>query len=246
MPADVFWAKAYREVGDILTEHVDLDPTEDCEADAVSWLDRLEQERWQRCRHARTRREFALCRAALRSLLCRHFGCRNERLAFAATRHGKPFALLNGKSTVVNFNVSHSGRHGIIGIAPCARLGVDVEQIPPRRLDLEGIGDVVFGANEKADLLRASGDEKTRFFFKLWTCKEALIKALGTGFSLNPSEFEIPWAMRNGAKHGEFQFPHLPEVMWRLDDLSNTEFAAAIAHELNPRAIGFSCDKLED
>ena len=33
-------------------------------------------------------------------------------------------------------------------------------------------------------------------FFRLWSMKEALIKALGSGFSLNPFGFEVPGPMR--------------------------------------------------
>ncbi len=233
MPADVSWVSTYRETGDVLVVHVDLTPKEDREDHALSWLDRDEMERWHRYRYERPRREFALCRAALRSLLCRRLGCRNEQLAFGAAGHGKPFALVDGAQASVSFNVSHSGRHGLVGIAPEGRLGVDVEERIPR-FDIEGIGDFVFGPLERSDLARATESEKSRYFFNLWTLKEALIKALGTGFSLNPSLFEIPSDMRHGAKYGLFRFPHLPDVTWRLENLGNAEFAATFAHELDP------------
>ena len=233
MSTDVSWVSPYRETGDVLVVHVDLTPTEDREDRALTWLDREEHDRRRRYRYERPRREFALCRAALRSLLCRQLDCRNDRLAFGTTGHGKPFALVDGVPAPVSFNVSHSGRHGLVGIAPQGRLGVDVEERIPR-FDLEGIGEIVFGPWERTDLAEARGSEKSQFFFNLWTLKEALIKALGTGFSLNPSGFEIPTAMRHGAKSGLFRFPHLPDVTWRLENLGNAEFAATCAHELDP------------
>ena len=69
---------------------------------------------------------------------------------------------------------------------------------------------------------------------QFWTLKEALIKALGLGLSLDMSRFEIPQAMRHGETTSLFQFPQIPTVRWRLDDLGNDQFAAAIAHELAP------------
>ena len=61
--------------------------------------------------------------------------------------------------------------------------------------------------------------------------KEGLIKALGTGFSLNPSWFEVPAAMLLGVESARFRFPHLPKIQWQLHDLGGTRFAAATAYE---------------
>jgi phosphopantetheine--protein transferase-like protein len=85
--------------------------------------------------------------------------------------------------------------------------------------------------DEQSRLAGAGANRKRQLFFRLWTMKEALIKALGTGFSLHVSEFEIPPSMWNGQRLCEFRFPHSPEVCWRLENLGNREFAAAIAHE---------------
>ncbi len=233
MPANVFWANEFCETGDARVVHVDLTPRADCETHALSWLDGDERDRWRRYRYHRPRREFALCRAALRSLLCRQLDCRNAQLAFGTTRHGKPFALTGGVPASISFNVSHSGKHGLIGIAPRGRLGVDVEERTPR-IDLEGIGRMVFGPCEQKDLSLVGENEKNHFFFMLWTLKEALIKALGTGFSLDPSRFEVPPTMRLGARNSLFQFPHLPAVTWKLENLGNPDFAATLAHELDP------------
>ena len=233
MPTNVSWVSEFCETGDVRVVHVDLTPQADCEAHALSWLGEDERDRWRRYRYNRPRREFALCRAALRSALCRQLDCRNSQLTFGATRHGKPFALTGGVPTSISFNVSHSGKHGLIGIAPQGRLGVDVEERTPR-IDAEGIGKMVFGRYEQKDFSLAREDEKNHFFFMLWTLKEALIKALGTGFSLDPSRFEIPAAMRLGARNGLFRFPHLPTVTWKLENLGNPDFAATLAHELDP------------
>lgn len=225
------WFRTFREVDDVLVVHVDLTPDEGREAHALTWLDEEERSRWQRYKYERPKREFALCRAALRSILCRRLGCESEKLTFNATEHGKPFALVDGTEAPVGFNVSHSGKHGLIAIAPQGRLGVDVEE-RVTRIDLDGVGEIVFGPDEQADFASAHGREKFHLFFTLWTLKEALIKALGTGFSLNPSRFEVPPAMRRGARRSIFQFPHIPETRWRLENLGNEDFAAAIAHEL--------------
>ena len=211
--------------------HVDLTPHAAREAAALKALDEEERGRWRRYRHDGPRRRFALCRAALRAVLRSRLACRNRELSFGASSHGKPFALVHGKPAPISFNVSHSGEHGLIAFAANGHLGVDVEERVERR-DLDGLIAAVLGPDEQAELLTARGRRKLHLFLGLWTLKEALIKARGLGLSLHMSRFEIPAAMRRGAPTGLFRFPEAPAVQWRLEDLSNERFAAAVAHEV--------------
>ena len=215
--------------------HVDLSPNAARAADALRWLDHAEQARWHRYRYARPRHEFGLCRAALRATLCARLGCRNDELAFETSHHGKPVAVVDGRRAAVSFNVSHSGCHGLIALAAAGRIGVDVEQRATRH-DPDGPLSTVFAPTERAELAAARGARKADLFLTLWTMKEALIKALGVGFSMDISAFEIPSAVRRGAPETTFRFPHDPAVRWRLQNLGNASFAAAVAHELDPAA----------
>ena len=151
--------------------------------------------------------------------------------ASSAGSNRKPFAMVDGQRADVGFNVSHSGRHGLIAIAQRDGIGIDVEERVAQR-DLEGIGSLVYGPVERRLLASATGRERVHLFYRLWSMKEALIKALGTGFSLSPREFEIPGPMLQAAKSGEFRFPHAPSDAWRLLDLGGSRFAAALACRL--------------
>lgn len=212
--------------------HVDLTPHENREAAAFARLDDAERSRSDRFQHAPARRHFVLCRAALRSLLCTQLGCGNERLSFGAAEGGKPFALVDGRPVDAGFNVSHSGRHGLIALAPGGRVGVDVEECVARR-DFDRLIEAVFGPNERADLAAVAGPERIRLFFRFWTLKEAVVKALGAGLSLDVSGFEVPAPMRAGTARCVFRIPDAPEVSWRLDSLCNERFAAAAAQEVD-------------
>ncbi|MYI61411.1 MAG: 4'-phosphopantetheinyl transferase superfamily protein [Gemmatimonadetes bacterium] len=227
------WWRPFRKVGCATVLHVDLTAHADREAEAWAWLDEEEQARWQRYQHDGTRRRFALCRAALRAVLCGQLGCRNEQLAFGASDHGKPYAVMQGVAAPVSFNVSHSGAHGLIAVAEAGRLGGDVEERSTPR-DLDGLISSVLGPDEQAELALARGGRKLHLFFNFWTIKEALIKALGLGLALDMSRFEIPLAMRHGETTSVFQFPQMPTVRWHIEDLGNEHFAAAIACELDP------------
>ena len=110
---------------------------------------------------------------------------------------------------------------------------MDVEDLaaPPdlveRRLDI--LIDSVLTAGEKADVLSMCRTEQIRGFLRLWTIKEALLKALGTGLSLDLSTLEVPAGMRRGASCGVFRFPDSPETAWRVADIGRHDFVAAVA-----------------
>ena len=210
--------------------HVDLAPHEANERRAWTWLDADERRRAHRFQHVGARRRYVLCRASLRSLVCRELGCGNERLVFGASEHGKPFAIVGGSRAPIDFNVSHSGQHGLIALAASGRVGVDVEERVPQR-NLDTLADAVFSPDERADVAAASGSHKLHLFLDLWTMKEALSKALGTGLSMDVSGFEVPRAMRNGSRSGVFTFPHLPDVAWKIENIGTERFAAAVAYE---------------
>lgn len=233
MPTDNPWWRPFGGVGDAAIVHVDLRPDPRREADALKSLDQEELDRWHRYRHPRPRRQFALCRSALRRVLCERLGCANQDLRFVALEHGKPGALVGEEPVRASFNVSHGGNHGLVAFAPRGRLGVDVEERSLRH-DPDGHIRKVFAPHEQEALAAARGAHKTRLFFRLWTLKEAVIKALGTGFSLDTSTFEIPPSMyRDGERRAAtFSLPHAPDVRWRLDDLGTSDFAAAAALEL--------------
>lgn len=211
--------------------HVDLRANPARESLALEILNDSERQRSSRYLPD-PRRRFVLCRAALRSLLCVHLDYPNEGLAFPVTEFDKPVAQTVRKETFTGFNVSHSGDHGLIAISPSRRIGVDIEEIAPRR-HLESLIESVMGHEERAELGQLDEAPKLRQFFRLWTFKEALIKALGTGFSTDISGFQVPGNLRAGETTGYFRFPHLPSVTWRLVDLSTPEFVAALAYDTN-------------
>ena len=215
---------------DITVVRVCLRPDAYRERDGLAWLDGAERSRSGKYLPA-PRRRFVLCRAALRALLCSAISCCNRQLSFEGGPYGKPFALVDGTPVSVSFNVSHSGGCGLIALASEGRLGVDVEELTARR-DLESLIEAVMGPEEQAELGELEGKARLDQFYRLWTCKEALIKALGTGFSTDISRFQVPLSIRRGGSTGKFRFPHLPSVTWSLQDVGWEGFAAALAYEL--------------
>ena len=231
--ADVWWSP-FRDVAGVSVVHVDLRPDPARESEAFAWLDREEQVAWQKYAPG-PRRRFSLCRAALRATLCRRLDCRNEQLTFGLSGYERPFAVVRGVCSPINFSVSHSGNHGLIALGTTGQLGVDLEERVPRR-NLDGIVETVMGPDEQAELAALRGAQKLRLFYRIWTLKEALVKALGTGLFTDASQFQVPPRMRSGDATGLFRFPNLRSVAWGLEEIGNEQFAAGLAYELPPNS----------
>lgn len=227
------WWETLHASRDITVLHVDLNEDPARESTALAWLDTAEHRRRLGFTYSGPRRQFTLCRAALRAVLTGRLGCRNDQLSFGTATHGKPFALLDGAPAPVSFNVSHGGRHGLIALAAHGRLGVDVEERTEHR-NFDLLVDATFGQEERAELAACKGPDRLHLFFRLWTMKEALLKAHGAGLLLDPTGFEIPATVRTGSPRGAVELPDLPGVPWQVVDLGNDEYAAAVAYELSP------------
>src|SRR5690606_30199299 len=79
-----------------------------------------ERERAGRYRHAVLRRRWIAARGALRHCLANRTGIEPHAVRLVVSPRGKPH--LAGGPT---FNLSHSGRHLLIAVAPHGRVGVD-------------------------------------------------------------------------------------------------------------------------
>ena len=227
------WIRPFHNAPNAEVYHVALTPNASREAACAGWLDRSEAARAARFLYPGPRRRYVLLRASIRALLCDRLSCANGDLSFASAEHGKPYAVVGGTPADIQFNLSDSGAHGLIAIARAGRIGIDVEERSDAR-DIDGLAATVFGREEQAHVTAARGRERVRRFYRLWTVKEALLKALGTGLYLDVSSFQVPDALLRGEAAAEFQFPHLPEARWRVEDLGTEDFAAAMAHEIAP------------
>ena len=90
-------SRRFHETDDATVVYVDLTVDASREAEALDWLDGAERSRRRRFLYPRPRREFTLCRAALRSLLCARLGCRNADLSFGASKFGKAVRPRRGR-----------------------------------------------------------------------------------------------------------------------------------------------------
>uniref|UniRef100_A0A7C2NZD0 4'-phosphopantetheinyl transferase superfamily protein n=1 Tax=Schlesneria paludicola TaxID=360056 RepID=A0A7C2NZD0_9PLAN len=136
------------------------------------------------------RQRFVVCRATLRLLLAGLCDCAPTDIAFDYGPHGKP--LLSSLPTLhspLSFNVSHADDVALFAIGWSCELGVDVER--SRDHDWRNMARRFFATAEWEQLQRLPTELQHAAFCRVWTCKEAYMKATGQGMSLPLGSFAV-------------------------------------------------------
>ncbi len=127
-----------------------------------------------------------------RHLIAEYLGMSPAEIKFSYNNFGKPYISDSGDD--LQFNISHCDNIIVFAFSTGNELGVDVEKIKMID-DMEGVVDICFTRYEK-DWLNKT-DSVTETFYKIWTIKEAFIKAIGRGFSFSPKDIELTNELKN-------------------------------------------------
>jgi 4'-phosphopantetheinyl transferase len=128
------------------------------------------------------RRRFIVGRSQLRSILGRYLDCEPDYVQFCYGPNGKP-ALVSDAIThrnTLHFNLSHSQGLALCALAWNWEVGIDLEYIRPLPTAKQ-LAQRFFSPEEYAFIQALPANEQPRAFFRLWTCKEAYLKAIGKG-----------------------------------------------------------------
>lgn len=147
---------------------------------------------------------FVAGRALIRHVLQREFGIVEYTFMFGD--HGRPELLVGGVRSSVDVNISHGGAFVVCGCAEQMRLGVDVEPIAAF-YNFKEIAPYYLQPGELALLHDRPSSKQQNIAALYWVLKEAVLKCLGSGFSIDPRELFL-------------QLPQEPEV-WRKATGSN-------------------------
>lgn len=164
-------------------------------------LDAQERARAARFVFEDDRRRYQAAHAAMRALLAQAAGgAEPSTLRFVHNAFGKP-SLADAPGC--HFSLSHSGDAALLAIDPAGPVGVDLE-IERAMDDIDAMAQAHFTDAERSALHGAPREARARTFLRTWTRKEACLKAIGTGLSVDPRQLETA---RAGA----------PDAAW-LDD----------------------------
>lgn len=122
---------------------------------------------------------YVVTRSLVRAVLGDHLGLTPREIRVTRTDTGKP-VVAEG----VHFNLSHSGELILLALSDERAVGVDIERkraVPK----VTAMAARWFDDRERSDLDRilSQGAELSEAFLRVWSLKEARIKALGVGIA---------------------------------------------------------------
>ena len=219
--------------------------------DAVSptdlrrWRDMLDPD--ERARAARfhfelDRREFIAAHVLLRALLSSRADAPARAWRFLTDEYGKPRIDPSLGRPDLSFSLSHT--RGLVAVAAASHgaIGVDVERIDAGKAD-DGVAEAYFAPSEAELLRRTPVADRAQCFFRLWTLKEAYVKAMSVGlsmrldsfaFSLDPIRIRFPKGSSVEAR--DWRFATLPTTGEHVLSLA-MRHPAGEAARLAPRAL---------
>jgi 4'-phosphopantetheinyl transferase len=124
----------------------------------------------------------------LRELLARYLDCPPDALQFTRGAHGRP--ALAAPHDDLQFSLSDKGDWLLAAVARGVAPGVDLEALTPRPTALK-LARRWFTAAEADALEALPAAQRDPAFYRLWTAREAVLKATGRGlaFGLNRLAF---------------------------------------------------------
>jgi len=148
-----------------------------------------ERRRAERFRVDAARGCFVVGRTVLREALARALDVARSDLVFELGPHGRPALVAPEPPAGLDFNLSHSSDVVVVAVAPTA-VGVDVEA----RRDVplaDRLARRFFAPDERDAVLGAAGGARDHAFLRIWTQKEAWLKATGIGIGMALRAVEV-------------------------------------------------------
>lgn len=136
------------------------------------------------------RRQFVMTRVALRRVCGELLSLPPRDVTFEFAQFGKPLVAVVQNPNGLAFNVTHSGPSAVIAIGWRRRIGVDIEVANPR-LNWRGLAKRFFSAGEQEQLAALPEPQQQTGFYRVWTGKEAFLKATGLGMSFPLDQFTM-------------------------------------------------------
>ena len=156
--------------------------------DACELLGADERERARTTISRSAAEDFTLARAALRRVLGSSLGVPAAEVKLVTGLLGKPEL---SRPRGLSFNLSHGGGLAVIAIGRAAALGVDVEPVPADARRGLAVAERFFAPEEVATLQTLERDRLGAALARLWSRKEAYVKALGIGLRVPLSSFAL-------------------------------------------------------
>jgi 4'-phosphopantetheinyl transferase len=172
--------------GEIHVWSAHLTATPEQEHQHLAILSAAEQARAARFHFPMHRQRFIVAHATLRLILSNYLCIPPSEIIFAYSPHHKPY-LESANPRLLQFNLSHSHELAVFAFTLEHAIGIDTEKV--QEASHESIALRYFSPQENRDLQQI--ENRRRGFYRLWSRKEAIVKAVGKGLSIPLSSFSV-------------------------------------------------------
>jgi 4'-phosphopantetheinyl transferase len=176
-----------------ITLHI-IDPQAISEEVAISCLTEADKARAARFRFPDHASHWIACRAGLRQILGKALSCPPREVSLILSEFGKPG--LASPHDWLHFNLSHCASLAIVTLGIDGPVGVDLEPLD-RASDLLGC-ETTFCHPEEIAALPSPEKQRASHLLRIWTAKEAVLKALGSGLLHPPEQIRIVFEGKSG------------------------------------------------
>lgn len=163
----------------------------------TSVLSRAEIDRAERFIFEKDRLAYVHSHVALRCILGGYLNTDPSSLRFSETARGKPYLAGAHASSGLYFSLSHTHGLALCALAFGREVGVDAEAMD-RAIDVQAVARRTYSPDEQNALLGLTGAEQRAAFFRIWTRKEAFVKACGGGLDEHTGDFTVSCADGHG------------------------------------------------
>ncbi len=116
---------------------------------------------------------------------------------------GKP--LLAPPHSDLHFNLSHCSDLGLVALCHDGPVGIDLESLGRAEDLLEC--ETMFCHPAEIEILPETSPARASRLLEIWTAKEAILKALGTGLASQPELLKMKWSDSTAAAETDHLFP---------------------------------------
>jgi len=164
-------------------------------------LSDLEKARADRLRIAKARQRFIRSHAILRQILAKYLDRLPPQIEIDNLPGGKP-ALAEKSvpgSEILRFNLAHSQDWMVVSVSRDFETGIDLEFEDPK-VDFKQVSKHYFLTDEQTWLANLPEEAQLAAFYRLWTCKEAVLKADGRGIGQGLGRIHIQFDTDESAR----------------------------------------------
>lgn len=190
-----------------------LDPTS---VDMMPLLSEEERSKADTYRFEKDRRHFILRHGLLRQLLAHYVQISPDQLVLEKSDYGKPLLKTGAEEKSIFFSMAHSFDVILYAFSRDLEIGIDVERAHAFP-DMNDIIQRFFTSGERSEFAQLPEDKRVRAFFRGWTCKEAVLKAVGKGLSNGLDGFSVTLDPDKKAGVQDTDSPTIKASDWSLE-----------------------------